>query len=194
MNDDYIMIYAIIPKELYQSKDLSDGDKLIAERITALCKKEGHAWVSNDALADMYGIRKNTITKHMRHLKEYGYIRCMYNNPGGRNSKRLIYLSTNIWDNEIAKDNTNSNVDMGQTSTYNSKTNINKKDKINNRIIYNNNITKKEVSGPIITEDPDGVMVWNGKRCEIDPASPEEQKEMEDMLNECIESCESNEQ
>lgn len=37
---------------------------------------------------------------------------------------------------------------------------------------------------PHIRYDEDGVMVWNGKRCESIPPTPEEKKEMEDLLNE----------
>lgn len=35
---------------------------------------------------------------------------------------------------------------------------------------------------PYIRYDSDGIMVWNGKRCESKEATPEEQKEMEDLL------------
>jgi aromatic ring-opening dioxygenase catalytic subunit (LigB family) len=56
MNDYYIIIYAIMPSEIYKTKYLASEEKLIAERITALCKKEGYAWISNKALADMYGV------------------------------------------------------------------------------------------------------------------------------------------
>lgn len=34
-----------------------------------------------------------------------------------------------------------------------------------------------------IRYDPDGVMVWNNKRCEIIPPTEEERQEMEDLLN-----------
>lgn len=37
---------------------------------------------------------------------------------------------------------------------------------------------------PHIRYDPDGVMVWNGKRCETIPPTEEELKEMEDLLKE----------
>ena len=43
MNDEYIRIFAIMPSEIYKTKDLTSEEKLIAERITALCKKEGYA-------------------------------------------------------------------------------------------------------------------------------------------------------
>lgn len=36
--------------------------------------------------------------------------------------------------------------------------------------------------GPRIRYDPDGVMVWNGQRCESKKATEEEQKEMEEIL------------
>lgn len=35
---------------------------------------------------------------------------------------------------------------------------------------------------PHIRYDPDGVMVWNGKRCEREEPSEEESKEMEELL------------
>ena len=37
---------------------------------------------------------------------------------------------------------------------------------------------------PYIRFDPDGVMVWNGKRCESTPLSEDELKEMDELLNE----------
>ena len=58
MKEEYITIYAIMPSEIYSTKDLTAEEKLIAERITALCKKEGYAWISNKALADMYAHAK----------------------------------------------------------------------------------------------------------------------------------------
>ena len=37
---------------------------------------------------------------------------------------------------------------------------------------------------PHIRYDPDGVMVWNGKRCEAIPPTKEELEEMNNILNE----------
>jgi len=42
-------------------------------------------------------------------------------------------------------------------------------------------LTKGE-SGPHIRYDPDGVMVWNGKRCEAIPPTKEERAEIENLL------------
>lgn len=39
-----------------------------------------------------------------------------------------------------------------------------------------------ERKGPRIRYDSDGVMVWNGQRCESKKATEEEQQEMEEIL------------
>lgn len=46
--------------------------------------------------------------------------------------------------------------------------------------VYNINENKED---KIISYDTDGVMLWHGKRCESEPASEEEIKEMQDMIN-----------
>lgn len=46
---------------------------------------------------------------------------------------------------------------------------------------YKNEVYE-EKKGPIITYDPDGVMVWNGKRCESTPCTDEQLQEMENLL------------
>ena len=38
MSDEYLTIFAIMPKEIYKTKELSPEDKLIAERLVYLCK------------------------------------------------------------------------------------------------------------------------------------------------------------
>lgn len=43
---------------------------------------------------------------------------------------------------------------------------------------------RKGRSSPYIRYDPDGVMVWNGKRCEKDPYGPDEVNEIEELLKE----------
>ena len=56
--------------------------------------------------------------------------------------------------------------------------------KIEDAKIFKINDEKQNSQSPKITYDPDGVMVWNGKRCESEPATPEEIAEMEDLLSE----------
>ena len=51
-------------------------------------------------------------------------------------------------------------------------------------ISNNPNEIIKGRSSPHIRYDPDGVMVWNGKRCESIPLAEDELKEMEELLSE----------
>jgi len=50
-------------------------------------------------------------------------------------------------------------------------------------ISNNPNEIIKGKSSPHIRYDPDGVMVWNGKRCESEPMDEDEQKELKDWLS-----------
>ena len=56
--------------------------------------------------------------------------------------------------------------------------------KIEDAKIFKINDEIQNSQSPKITYDPDGVMVWDGKRCESTPATPEEIAEMEDLLSE----------
>lgn len=53
-------------------------------------------------------------------------------------------------------------------------------------VLNNKNELFNNRSSPHIRYDPDGVMVWNGKRCESTPCTDEELKEMEQLLSEFI--------
>ena len=97
MKEEYVTIFAVIPKELYQTKALSPEDKLIAERLVYLCKKEGYSWITNKALADMYGIKEDSVSQHITNLKNYGFIKCVYSNETHSKSNRTIYLTEDLW-------------------------------------------------------------------------------------------------
>ena len=159
MKSEYIKIFAIMPSEIYKTKDLTSEEKLIAERITALCKKEGFAWITNKSLADMYGIREDTVSKHIKHLIEYGYIKCIYGKNDHGNKKRTIYLSNNIWADGTIIGSTNNQTDVGYNSKYN---------------IKENNIREYK------SNTPD----WFDKVYEKKIPTPEEQQEFEDLLKE----------
>ena len=50
-----------------------------------------------------------------------------------------------------------------------------------NRIINNKKNNRNNI-GPIISKDVDDVELWNGKRVESIPPTPEELKEMEELM------------
>ena len=174
MKEEYITIYAIMSSEIYSTKDLTAEEKLIAERITALCKKKGYAWISNKALADMYGIREDTVSKHIRHLRQYGYIKCLYNKSDKNRSQRTIFLVNNIWDKYTKLNRVVEQENVGYTSEYNNK-----------RYNYKNNIKYNiaENGNPMFGKK-DGIEYWHGKPIITQKASTEEIKEMEELLTE----------
>lgn len=155
--EENIIIYAVIPSYIYKTKKLTSEEKLIAERITYLCKKEGYCWITNKTLGEMYGIREDTVSKHIRKLKEFGFIKCIYSKDNQYKSKRTIYLTNHIWDK------------------YNSETNTNKQEDIGH-IKGHNNYNKKEINKISIPW-------WLNEEIEEVPATKEEQEEMEKLLN-----------
>lgn len=169
MNEEYITIFAVIPKEIYQTKSLSPEDKLIAERLVYLCKKEGYSWVTNKALADMYGIREDSVSQHITNLKNYGFIKCVYTNETHSKSNRTIYLTEDLWGKYKEYNRFNNQETIGSIPGHNNNYNYK----------YNNNYNIKDYQ---ISYDTDGVMLWHGKRCESVQASPEEIAEMEAMI------------
>lgn len=121
----------------------------------------------------------NNITDNNQDYIKFGLKTIKYNNS-------YVYSSLNINRNlyTIYKDffvkekkvfikgylnsySTNNNIQLFITVTDISD---NKEDILNGR------------KSPHIRYDPDGVMVWNGKRCESEEPSDEELKEMEELL------------
>ena len=171
MKNEYIMIYAIIPSYLYKTKKLTGEEKLLAERITALCRQKGYSWISNKSLAQMYGIREDTVSRHIKKLKEVGFIKCLYGKDTNNKSARIIYLTDNIWDKWPNNDCLNNQAEVGHISGHNNKYN------------HNSNINSN-ILDETISYDEDGVMLWHGKRCEAIPCTLEEQYELDEMLAE----------
>ena len=169
--NEYLTIFAIMPSEIYKTKKLTSAEKLIAERLTALCANKGYAWITNKALANMYGVREDTVSKYIKRLESFGFIKCKYDYKEQNKIKRTIYLTDDTWVKQASTGSLNERRDTGYKPQYNINSNIKKNNKDN---IYNK----------IIDYDTDGVMLWHGKRCETVPMSEEETKEMEDLLSE----------
>ena len=157
--DNYIVIYAVVPKYIYETKLLTPEEKLIAERIIYLCKKEGYCWITNKSLAEMYNITIETASRHIKKLKKIGLIECSYSR-NDKNTKRIIHLVDDIWGKWFIRSNLNNQDEVDYIVTHNNKYNIKEE--------YKNN-----------TPTPP----WSLKEYDIDPASPEEIEEMEDILN-----------
>ena len=90
--------YAIIPADIRYDKSLKDKAKFLYAEITALCNKDGYCFASNKYFADLYGVRKETISRLLNGLKNRGYIeiKLEYDEKTKEIKRRLIYLLTKI--------------------------------------------------------------------------------------------------
>ena len=105
MENDYLMIYAVVPKYIYETKQLTPEEKLIAERIIALCRKEGYCWITNRKLSEMYNIRQ-----------------CEYEKDHQR-EKRIIHLVNDIWSKWSSDHESNNQENLDYSVKYNNKYN-----------------------------------------------------------------------
>lgn len=90
--------YAIIPADIRYDKSLKDKAKFLYAEITALCNKDGYCFASNKYFSDLYGVRKETISRLLNELKSKGYIdiKLEYDENTKEIKRRLIYLLTKI--------------------------------------------------------------------------------------------------
>ena len=120
--EDYVVIYAIVPKYIYETKKLTPEDKLIAERIIYLCKKEGFCWITNKSLAEMYHITVETASRHIKKLEDIGLIKCIYD-YNEKKTRRVIRLVDNIWTNWSNGCRSKNQTDIDQKVKHNIKDN-----------------------------------------------------------------------
>ena len=154
--ENYILIYAIVPKYIYETKNLTSEEKLIAERIIYLCKKEGYCWITNKKLSEMYNIRIETVSRNIKKLEKIGLIKCIYEH-NNKNTKRVIQLVDDVWTKWATRDKSNNQCDIDYTVKH------------NNKREYKNNSS---------------IPWWLNEDIKTDIATPEEQAEMEKLISE----------
>ncbi|WP_260849209.1 helix-turn-helix domain-containing protein [Brachyspira hyodysenteriae] len=84
--------YTIIPSAVRYDKRLKPLSKLIYGEITALTNDKGYCWANNNYFAEIYSVSKDTISRAIRQLEEYDYIKCVYDKSKQNNEKRKIYI------------------------------------------------------------------------------------------------------
>ena len=166
------MVYAYVPEHFLSCKELSYMDKLVYIRIVGFCRNEEYnhtCFASNGYFANLFGVKPKAISVTIGKLKRLGYINVNYVKNDNNYRERNITLTSNVW----CKISNNATLTEEEIITYKKKYN----NKDNNKKIVNN-------KGPVISYDTDGVMLWNGKRCESLPLTEEEQQEMNKLLEE----------
>lgn len=133
----------------------------------SFCKKYGYCWSTNEFFSNSFNVSKQTISKSISSLSNYGYIVLEYDKKEKNNSKRKIIISE-VFKKRISDIQENFNTSNQETFKQYNK---------------NNNIRKN--IGPVIEYDNENnIISWNGKPTVSEPMSKEEIKELEALINE----------
>ena len=115
-------------------------------------------WITNRKLSEMYNIRLETASRHIKKLVEIGLITCTYEKDHQR-EKRIIHLVNDIW------------------SEWSSDHESNNQENINYPVKYNNKYNNKEEY-----EDNSPEWMKHPEMCTSTPCTPEEQAELDALL------------
>ena len=133
--------YAIIPADVRYDEKLKLGEKMMYGEITALSKKNGICYASNNYFAKLYNVSPQAISKWIKNLEKNNYVSISYEKDGKAITKRNISMvstqvdrvSTEVegginsglegYQQEIKENNTSNN----NTSIKNIKENVKRK-------------------------------------------------------------------
>ena len=126
--------YAIIPADIRYDKRLKPLARLLYVEITALCNEKGYCWASNSYFAELYEVSDITISRYISELKEYGYIKCVYDKTQENIDKRKIYIIPSYQNNQDGINRNDNTVltKMLRPSYQNGQDGLNRNDKHNN--------------------------------------------------------------
>ena len=154
--------YVMVPRILYNDK-LSFCEANLLGLIISLTLKNNYCYASNEYLANYLNKSKRTITESLSKLKKLKYIYIKYINGG-----RRIYLNSDmipLKDESIVAESCDKEV--AENYYHNIKSN----NKINNKRII----------------EPVPKWMTDENLCQKQEATPEEHKEMEELINEICE-------
>lgn len=128
--------YAIIPANVRYDENLKLGEKMMYGEITALSKKNGICYASNNYFARLYQVSPQAISKWIKTLERRKYITIAYEKEGKAITRRSISMvSTPV-------DRVSTTVERGINSSLEG---YQQEIKENNTSINNTSINKKEI-------------------------------------------------
>lgn len=155
----------MLPRISFNDKSLSQTDRCVLGLIVSLTFKQKYCYARNKYLSDYIRVSERTITDSLSKLKELKYIFIKY-----EDRRRKTYLNTEkipIKSSNNIANNCNSKVEENCDHNINSN-NKNKYKKYNN----------------FKYEEPVPYWMSHPEVCKSEPASLEEQAEMEELLKE----------
>ena len=88
--------YAILTSEVRYDKRLSSSEKLFYAEITALSNINGYCWASNKYFAELYDVKRSTISAWVKKLTDTEHIRVEFERDGKMIASRKIYITNPI--------------------------------------------------------------------------------------------------
>lgn len=149
-----------IPKEIWESKDLSITDRCLLAEIDSLCDSPKGCYASNSYFAKFFGVSERTISRSVRNLQEMNLIEVRIN-KSKTGSERFITTrqfvndplanlskthSPNCLPINTIKINTSS-IDIEEKNELFPESNPNKKTLFSNSVFASKNVFLKNFSG-----------------------------------------------
>jgi len=162
----FIRYFIAVPRIILNDQTCSQTDKLVYGVINSLSNNKEYCYASNSYFANTLSVKEKTISNSINYLKRKKYIDVKF-----VNGQRRIYLNEDIVSKENSKvleKNENRNI----VKNYQYK----RKEYIRNNYNKNYKYDKATSIIPYWMKHPEV--------CIDDPASPEEQAYMEDLLSE----------
>lgn len=162
----FIRYFIAVPRIILNDQTCSQTDKLVYGVINSLSNNKEYCYASNSYFANTLSVKEKTISNSINYLKRKKYIDVKF-----VNGQRRIYLNEDIVSKENSKmleKNENRNI----VKNYQYK----RKEYTRNNYNKNDKYDKTASIIPYWMEHPEV--------CIDDPASPEEQAYMEDLLSE----------
>lgn len=156
----FIRYFIAVPRIILNDQTCSQTDKLVYGVINSLSNNKEYCYASNSYFAYILSVKEKTISNSINNLKRKKYVEVKF-----VNRQRRIYLNNEI----VSKENSKvleKNEDKYIVKNYQDK---------RKEYTRKNNKTHNELI-PYWMEHPEV--------CVDDPASPEEQAYMEDLLKE----------
>lgn len=160
--------YSVLTAQVRYDKRLSPMEKILYSEISALLDMNGKCFASNSYFANLYGMSEQSISNCIKHLKETGYIKIIYERVGTRVSRRYIYLAPLASCTEFEKENSEQkkNIENKTQKKENKKAPLIEREPENEiekiEKIYLENYKKLYDRGTVATEKP--VVNWRASR------------------------------
>ena len=112
--------FAIIPANVRYDVDLSPNAKLLYGEITALCNERGFCWATNSYFANLYNVKKETISRWISQLEKKQYIKTqlIYEENSQKIKERRLYISEYPIDEKVNRVLTKKSIPYCENNQY----------------------------------------------------------------------------